>query len=248
MTLSRLARSWMPDTALNDGRLDEAVETIVSKWVSDWLPQEIEWTLETVDLPEGKTQLSGPSDRITLNDGAGKEQWLQTILSRQLDDQARTVADDVLLSGLIDAAVSAITGMFPKASDCSSTVIVKAYSIKLASQVEFVLTLDRGQASEIRRSLAKPISNLDHRLGDLNTAVRLKTVQLEAKVDSLEISFEGLQSLKPGDILTSSKSLADSFELRANGNPCRDIAARYVVMQSAKGRPRRPGLILEMKS
>ena len=130
-------------------------------------------------------------------------------------------------------------------NDNSSDYSKSKFEVLMDDAVIFDIVLPMEFCVRHRKSLASPANIERPVFEDIQTAVATTKVALDAIVGALEFDIGKLKQLKIGDVLEFDRTLAEGFPLRANGNLCENIQARFILTQLKKGAKKRAGIILE---
>ena len=245
-------RKWLPQSALNDGRLTQWVEETVRTWARRWVSPDNQSAISVSEARHASGSVTHAAGNcLGLHaDGDGRREFAEAAIATSLEGADVNNTDTALLKGLVEAALSDL--MVHLVGDDIDVVnkadtlnAYKAWDVRLGGRGIATIRATETLCIDIRKSLAG-----SSRLGaiapiDLERALDDKDVTFNAKAGSLLFDLKTLSSLKPGDVFELKHGLADSFGLQVDGVDCAGLNARYILTQAKKGARKMPAIVLE---
>jgi len=189
----------------------------------------------------------GPALAIEVPD---RKALAENLLGKSFDGMSANSADKSVVRGLLEEALGdALVQLSDYEGDVQKGVVeakwVSRFSVAFDDSALFQIALPHAFAIEWRKKLAPAITTDPIKFAEFHTAISSKVIQLDAEVGHLLFDMEKMSNLKVGDVIELDRSIDESFPLRANGNKCEGIQARFIITQVKKGARRQPNIILE---
>lgn len=236
-------RPWLPQTALDDGKLETEISKIFSEWNNAWgnieksnnvsinwakpaetmAPSYLHWHSNKFDFGLGFI----PADGVSF--GKSLLAYSGTVAARS--------ADEALLIDLSKKALEDLANrVFPHASETLEFEAVDQSPISEDndylileipsgnSEGFLTLYLCRDLAVDFRRSLAR--KNMSSKpIKSLSAAVEEQLIYLSAHIGSTALNAGDLNDLKSDDVLIFDSLVDQDVQLTINGRPISELTA-----------------------
>ncbi len=242
--------TWLPETALFDGRLTELVDARLERWRSKWFGRTGRLAIRLKAGARRQPAVAGWTSTcggITACINTEQRHRLAgAILGIKRIPRSPTPLDTRLLDGMATDAVRdlmealatpfgvtpEITPLPTKAPPVEASLKPLQFSVAGAYGLIMDLVVTAGAASAARKAMTKPLRPLLP-LSSRNLAQSALRVTVAARIGSSQISRADLQSLGVNDVLVLDSKLTDAPRLTFNGHMLDDSRLSLVRTDSA---------------
>lgn len=207
-----LPRPWLPDSALNDGRLHSAVSEIVGAWADEWFVDTPDFDVcQREEAPfDCDRQISGCSVEL---DGDGKFDLGMVLLGEVPKGQTLTSADEAVLSELqhlalkslkMSFAAMGLAGNEPYHEPDKPLLMFLVSLPEIRSKIQIVL--ESSLAIALRKSLLPSVPTR-RTVGSLSAAAGFQSARVGAWLGETKLSVFDISNLEAGDIVVFGKQL-----------------------------------------